>query len=162
VCSVRTSQETHYVSATKPNRLMLFIVRNIRNTQVHSVGRMQSFTVLSSHFAGKTLRLRCVEHTVWTTQSKGEDHGLVKPRQTSISLVQNIIRCHIRKSKRLPTVNSELHPKSEPVTTQQKFAPEIVQHIHLCIIFYYILIFSIFINFNILQFTILTYNTDIL
>jgi hypothetical protein len=24
VCSVRTSQETHYVSATKPNRLMLF------------------------------------------------------------------------------------------------------------------------------------------
>jgi hypothetical protein len=24
VCSVRTSQETYYVSATKPNRLMLF------------------------------------------------------------------------------------------------------------------------------------------
>jgi hypothetical protein len=35
-------------------------------------------------------------HSVWTTQSKGEDHGLVKPRQTSISLVQNIILCHIR------------------------------------------------------------------
>jgi hypothetical protein len=37
---VRTSQETHYVSATKPNRIMLFrkqslfIVRTIRNTQI--------------------------------------------------------------------------------------------------------------------------------
>jgi hypothetical protein len=30
--SVRTSQETHYVSATKPNRLMLFIVGTIRST----------------------------------------------------------------------------------------------------------------------------------
>jgi hypothetical protein len=36
--SFRTSQETHYVSATKPNRLMLFretvavYVRTIRNT----------------------------------------------------------------------------------------------------------------------------------
>jgi hypothetical protein len=39
--AVRTSQETHYVSATEPNRLMLFIVRTIRNTQIHSVGRMQ-------------------------------------------------------------------------------------------------------------------------
>jgi hypothetical protein len=42
----RTSQETFYVSATKPNRLMLFgkqslfIVRTIRNTQIHCVGRM--------------------------------------------------------------------------------------------------------------------------
>jgi hypothetical protein len=98
----------------------------------------------------------------WTTQSKGEDHSLVKPRQTSISLDQNIICCHIRNPKRLPTANSELHPKSEPVTTQQKFAPEIVEHRHLCIIFYYILIFNIFINFNILQFTILTCNIDIL
>jgi hypothetical protein len=30
--SVRTSQETHYVSATKTNRLMLFTVRTIWNT----------------------------------------------------------------------------------------------------------------------------------
>jgi hypothetical protein len=37
--AARTSQETHYVSATEPNRLMLF--RTIRNTQIHSVGRMQ-------------------------------------------------------------------------------------------------------------------------
>jgi hypothetical protein len=72
----------------------------------------------------------------WTTQSKGKDHGLVKPRQTSISLVQNIILCHIRNPKRLPAANIELHPKSEPVMTQQSFAPEIVQRIHLCIIFY--------------------------
>jgi hypothetical protein len=28
----RTSQETHYVSTTEPNRLMLFTVRTIRNT----------------------------------------------------------------------------------------------------------------------------------
>jgi hypothetical protein len=50
--SVRTSQETHYVSATKPNRLMLlgkqslFTVKTIRNTQIHFVGRMRSFSVL--------------------------------------------------------------------------------------------------------------------
>jgi hypothetical protein len=42
--SVRTSQETRYVSATEPNRLMLFreelAVRTIWNTTTHSVGRM--------------------------------------------------------------------------------------------------------------------------
>jgi hypothetical protein len=31
-CRVRTSQETHHVSTTEPNRLMLFIVRIIQNT----------------------------------------------------------------------------------------------------------------------------------
>jgi hypothetical protein len=41
--TVRTSQETHYVSATEPNRLMLFgetvalIVRTLRNTQIQFV-----------------------------------------------------------------------------------------------------------------------------
>jgi hypothetical protein len=55
----------------------------------------------------------------WTTQSKDEDHSLVKLRQMSISLFQNIILCHIRNPKRLPTANIELYPKSEPVTTQQ-------------------------------------------
>jgi hypothetical protein len=49
--SVRTSQETHYVSITKANRLMLFreiiaVVRIIRNTQTHCVNRMQSVLVL--------------------------------------------------------------------------------------------------------------------
>jgi hypothetical protein len=92
-------------------------------------------------------------------KSKGEDRGLVKPRQASISLVQNIICCHIHNPKHLPTANSELHPKSKPVTTQQKFAPEIVQLIHLCIIFYiyYILIFNILLIliFYSLQFNII-------
>jgi hypothetical protein len=51
-CRVCTSQETHYVSTTKPNRLMLFgetvavYCENIRNTQIYSVGRMQSFSML--------------------------------------------------------------------------------------------------------------------
>jgi hypothetical protein len=46
---VRTSQETHHVSTTKPNRLMLFgetvaVYReNLRNTQIHCVGKVQSF-----------------------------------------------------------------------------------------------------------------------
>jgi hypothetical protein len=41
IYSIRTSQETHYVSATKPNRLILFgekslfIVRSLGNAQVH-------------------------------------------------------------------------------------------------------------------------------
>jgi hypothetical protein len=41
-----TSQETHYISATEPNRLMLFIVRTIGNAQIHCMGRMQSLGVL--------------------------------------------------------------------------------------------------------------------
>jgi hypothetical protein len=56
--SVYTSQETHCVSATKTNRLMLFrakrslfIVRTTRNTQIHSVDRMQSFSILSRRYA---------------------------------------------------------------------------------------------------------------
>jgi hypothetical protein len=50
---VRTSKETHYVSATKPNRLMLFretaaVYReNLRNTQIHCVGRMQRFSMVN-------------------------------------------------------------------------------------------------------------------
>jgi hypothetical protein len=49
---VRTSQETHYVSITKLNQLMLFreqtlsTVRTIRNTQIHCVDRMRSFGML--------------------------------------------------------------------------------------------------------------------
>jgi hypothetical protein len=47
--TVRTSQETHYASATESNRLMLlgkqslFTVRTIRNTQIQCVGRMWDF-----------------------------------------------------------------------------------------------------------------------
>jgi viroplasmin and RNaseH domain-containing protein len=50
--SVRTSQETHYVTATDTNRLMLFretvavYCEAIRNTQIHSVGGMQSSSTL--------------------------------------------------------------------------------------------------------------------
>jgi cellulose synthase/poly-beta-1,6-N-acetylglucosamine synthase-like glycosyltransferase len=51
--SVRTSQETQYVSATKPSRLTLFVVRTTRNIQihVHCVGKMQN---LSNVQAGGT------------------------------------------------------------------------------------------------------------
>jgi hypothetical protein len=47
--SVRTSQETHYVSAIKLNRLMLFretvavYCATIRSPQMHCVGRMQKY-----------------------------------------------------------------------------------------------------------------------
>jgi hypothetical protein len=50
--SFRTSQETHYVSATKPNRLVLFTdifsvyCENHEEHITHSVGRMQSFIML--------------------------------------------------------------------------------------------------------------------
>jgi hypothetical protein len=47
---VRTSQETHYVSTTETNRLLmfgqkklLFIVRTIRNAQTHCVGQNEEF-----------------------------------------------------------------------------------------------------------------------
>jgi hypothetical protein len=51
--SVCTSQETHYISATKPNRLMLFretvavyCENHTEHTNTLCVGRMQSFSVL--------------------------------------------------------------------------------------------------------------------
>jgi hypothetical protein len=50
--SVRTSQETHYVSATKPNRLMPFretVAVYCENRTEHKntvMGKMLSFTVL--------------------------------------------------------------------------------------------------------------------
>jgi hypothetical protein len=45
--SVRTSQETHYVSATiLLKEKILLDVGTILNTQIHCVGRMQSFYVL--------------------------------------------------------------------------------------------------------------------
>jgi hypothetical protein len=46
--SVRASHETHYVSATKPNRLMLFretvaiYCENHKKHKIHSVGRKLS------------------------------------------------------------------------------------------------------------------------
>jgi hypothetical protein len=44
-------QKTHYVSATKINRSTLyretlFTARTVRNIQIHSVDRMQSFSML--------------------------------------------------------------------------------------------------------------------
>jgi hypothetical protein len=66
---IRISQETHYMSATKPSRLMLlnekslFIVRTIRNTQIHCAGRMQYDLYIyiyksSPYFTRNTLHLR--------------------------------------------------------------------------------------------------------
>jgi hypothetical protein len=43
---VRISQEICYVSATETNRLMLFTVRTIRNTQIQYEGTMLSNSVL--------------------------------------------------------------------------------------------------------------------
>jgi hypothetical protein len=42
--SVRTSQETRYVSATETNRLLLFLetVRMMRNTQIRDVGKIDN------------------------------------------------------------------------------------------------------------------------
>jgi hypothetical protein len=63
--SVRTSQETRYVSTTKPNLLILFreqprfTARTIRNTQIHYVRRMGCCNVLKH-----------VENII-TTRSKG-------------------------------------------------------------------------------------------
>jgi hypothetical protein len=54
--SVRTSQETCYISITETNRLMLF--RGIpvsyceNHTPIHSVGRILSFSTLSIAIAG--------------------------------------------------------------------------------------------------------------
>jgi hypothetical protein len=42
--TVRTSQETHYVSTTETNPLMLFIVRTIRNTKIQSVPHRKHVT----------------------------------------------------------------------------------------------------------------------
>jgi hypothetical protein len=73
VWAVRTSQETHYVSATELSRLMLFgerslfIVRTARNTQVHCVGRKHvSDTELSRLmlFGEQTL---FIMRTIWNT-----------------------------------------------------------------------------------------------
>jgi hypothetical protein len=44
VTAVETSNLTH-VSTTLPSRLMLFIMRTIRNTQMHSVGKMQNLYI---------------------------------------------------------------------------------------------------------------------
>jgi hypothetical protein len=56
--SVRTSQETHYVSATEPNQLMLFretVAVYCENHTEHINALRGHF---SSHLAGNTLRLR--------------------------------------------------------------------------------------------------------
>jgi hypothetical protein len=54
--SDRTSLETHYVSATEPNWLMLFgetvavyYENHAEHTHTHSVGRMQSFSASMSN-----------------------------------------------------------------------------------------------------------------
>jgi hypothetical protein len=73
--SVRTSQETHYVSATKPNRLMLFgetvalyCVRTIRTTKIHFqiIYKNSVRTSQETHYvsATKTNRLMRFKETV--------------------------------------------------------------------------------------------------
>jgi hypothetical protein len=92
IYSVRTSQETHYISATETNRLMLFretvavIVRTIRNTQIHCVGRIYSSSVRTSqeiHYVyatnpnrlmlfGETVAVYCEDHTEHTDTLCGQ------------------------------------------------------------------------------------------
>jgi hypothetical protein len=54
--AVRTSQETHYVSATKPNRLMLFRETAAVNCENHT--EHTDIYKLSPCLTGNTLRLR--------------------------------------------------------------------------------------------------------
>jgi hypothetical protein len=65
--SIRTSQETHYVSATKPNRLMLFretVAVYWENRTEHTdtlCGQNAQFSNIyksSSYLTGNTFRLR--------------------------------------------------------------------------------------------------------
>jgi hypothetical protein len=59
-------EEMHYVSATKINQLMLFrekslfIVRTTRNIQIHSMGRMQSFSNVK-----QVVHIVTIVHIVW-------------------------------------------------------------------------------------------------
>jgi hypothetical protein len=62
--AVRTSQETHYLSTTEPNRLMLFggkkspsVVRTVRSIQIQCVGRMLRFINLR-----QVVRTLTIEH----------------------------------------------------------------------------------------------------
>jgi hypothetical protein len=57
---MNTSQETHYVSATETNRLMLFTVRTIRNTQMQSAPHRKHNYVSAT----ETNRLMLFEETV--------------------------------------------------------------------------------------------------
>jgi hypothetical protein len=59
--SVRTYQETHYVSATKPNRLMLFreiIAVYCENHTERTNTLCGEIAEFSSYLPGNTLRLR--------------------------------------------------------------------------------------------------------
>jgi hypothetical protein len=58
---IRTSQETHYVSATKPNRLMLFgetVAVYCENHTEHTYSLPNNLYEFSSYLTGNTLRLR--------------------------------------------------------------------------------------------------------
>jgi hypothetical protein len=65
--SVRTSQETHYVSATKPNRLILFkeiIAVYCENHTEHINTLCGQNAEFSYYLTGNTLRLRYKDQPV--------------------------------------------------------------------------------------------------
>jgi hypothetical protein len=66
---VRISQETHYVFATKPNRLILYretvtVYRENHTEHKYSVGTMQSFNVLQQVVC-TVIKCKCVYFMKW-------------------------------------------------------------------------------------------------
>jgi hypothetical protein len=96
---VRTSRETHYVSATKPSRLMLFretFARTIQNTQIHFqiIYNNPVRTSQETHYVsatkltrlmlfGETVALYCENHTEHTNTMYG--------RMQSFIMVKNMV-----------------------------------------------------------------------
>jgi hypothetical protein len=68
--SVRTSQETHDIRyKTQPvnavGKQSLFIVRTVRNTQIHSVGRMARILIFLNVEAVGAYSLQCPFNNQW-------------------------------------------------------------------------------------------------
>jgi thioredoxin-related protein len=117
--SVRTSQETHYASITKTNRLMLFretaavYCETIRNTQIHCVGRMQRSVRTSQETyyvsATETNRLMLFRETVAVYSENHTEH-------TDTLYGQNAEFCNIYKFSPYLTGNIlRLRYRDQPV-----------------------------------------------
>jgi hypothetical protein len=90
--AVRTSQETHHVSVTEPNQLMLcgkqslFAVRTVRNTQIHCVGSLYLTGNTSSlHYRAQpvnavweTVAVCCENRTEHTDTLRGQNVEFVR------------------------------------------------------------------------------------
>jgi hypothetical protein len=127
VRAVHTSQETRYVSATEFNRFMLFggtvavYCEIIRNTQIHSVGRVPSILMLKqrlnkrrypTQYSNKRLRISIAQQEEKSSSAPSRDAHPLPPTIYCFAAKKHVVSINQQNPANGSIVPSALNKRS--------------------------------------------------